>query len=89
MGLAKTLKIGVTRIVKSEGPMDGLASTRFLLAVIGIYFENVFKIVKNSMHIVSLRLGKPSKNKLKSLEVTQVQGCVGDGVCVMLCDDAV
>ena len=28
-------------------------------------------------------------NKLKSLKVAQVQGCVGDGVCVMLCDDAV
>ena len=30
-----------------------------------------------------------TQNKLKSLKVAQVQGCVGDGVCVMLCDDAV
>ena len=31
----------------------------------------------------------PSQDRVKSLKVAQVQGCVGDGVCVMLCDDAV
>ena len=29
------------------------------------------------------------RNKLTSLKVPQMKGCVGDGVCVMLCDDAV
>ena len=28
-------------------------------------------------------------NKLKSLKVTQKHGCVGDGVCVMVCGDVV
>ena len=36
LGLAKTLKVGVTRIVKSDGPLDGLCSVRFISAFLGI-----------------------------------------------------
>ena len=37
LGLAKALKVGVARVVGSDGPFDGLCSAKFLVAFLGYY----------------------------------------------------